>query len=98
MLALEKLPVAADQAKLMGNVPVALPASATVPPEGTAYGPPAFATTGAQNCAGTTSLGQGFSCWTNVPPAEMYPPWARKGMELKLFSIIGWPGKFSGKR
>ena len=70
-LALEKVPRGADQAKEIGAVPVALPATTTVPPEGTAYGPPALATADAQNCAGTTLLGQGLSCPTNVPAAEV---------------------------
>jgi hypothetical protein len=30
-------------------------------------------------------------------PDELYPPQARKGMALKLFSTIGEPGMFSGK-
>src|SRR6476620_11070028 len=41
--------------------------------------------------------GQGLSVPTSVPGPEVYPPWARKGMVLKLFSGIGAPGTFSGK-
>lgn len=81
----------------MGVVPEALPASATVPPEATVYGPPALATVGPQAGIGVMLLGQGSSCPANVPVDKLYPPWARKGMVLKLFSGMGAPGTFSGK-
>jgi nucleotide-binding universal stress UspA family protein len=68
-----------------------------VPPELTAYGPPALADAVAQVMAGTTLLGQGLSCPTSVPTDELYPPWARKSMVLKLFSGSAVPGTFSGK-
>src|SRR6476646_9307736 len=77
-------------------VVVALPASVTVPPDATVYGPPALAVT-VQGGGGATLLGQGLSCPTSVPGPEVYPPCARKSMLLKLFSTIGAPGTFSGK-
>jgi hypothetical protein len=55
---------------------------------------------------GAMLLGQGLSGpgavvavagATKPMPDELYPPQARKGMLLKLFSTIGEPGMFSGK-
>src|SRR5215831_19029605 len=96
-VAFENAPPVAVQAKVTGGVPVAPPFKASVPPELTAYGPPALAIAVAHVMAGTTLLGQGLSCPTSVPVDELYPPWARNTMVLKLFSGIAVPGTFSGK-
>ena len=94
---LENVPPVAVQAKAMGCVPMAPPVMGIVCPELAAYGPPVLAAAAAQVIAGITLLGQGLSCPTNVPADELYPPWARKLMVLKLFSGNGVPGMFSGK-
>jgi len=73
-LAFENAPPVAVQAKVMGCVPIAPPASGMVCPELAAYGPPALAVAAEQVIAGTTLLGQGLSCHTSVPSDELYPP------------------------
>ena len=65
---LERLPDAGAAHKNVGTLPVLLPARATVPPDATRYGPPAFACGGAvQTGGGTMLLGHGSSCPASRP-------------------------------
>ena len=64
------LPLETAQSRVTGAVPVELPASVTVPPAATVYGPPAFAVGATQAGIGMTLEGHGLSTPDTRPVLE----------------------------